>query len=163
MTWQTFAFLIVAGSAFGYSGYRFSILLKMMKNHQGKAPEFGQLYDRIVTTIINVLGQKAVLKKKSAGIMHATIFWGFLIISIGTLEQFVTTLYQPANFQFIGSFAYSALVLVQDVFTLAVLLAVLYACYRRFLVRPEGLGKSTDGIYLVHECFPYPRRQSLVQ
>jgi Fe-S oxidoreductase len=149
MTWQTFAFLIVAGSAFGYSGYRVNILIKMMKNHQGKTPQFGQLYDRVITTIVNVLGQKAVLKKKSAGIMHATIFWGFLIISLGTLEQFVTTLYEPASFQFIGNFAYSSLVLVQDVFTLAVLLAVLYACYRRFLVRPEGLGKSTDAAIIL--------------
>jgi Fe-S oxidoreductase len=144
MTWQTFLFLIVAGSAFGYSGYRFSLLYKMMKNHQGKSNRWNNIPDRIMTTLANVLGQKAVLKKRSAGIMHATIFWGFLIITLGTLEQFATTLYQPANFQFIGESAYSALVFVQDFFNLAVLLAVLYACYRRFIVRPEGLGKSKD-------------------
>ena len=85
-----------------------------------------------------------MLKKKSAGIMHATIFWGFLIITIGTLEQFVSTLYNEANFEFIGHTAYGVLVSFQDFFTLAVLLAVGYACFRRFVVRPEGLGKSRD-------------------
>jgi Fe-S oxidoreductase len=85
-----------------------------------------------------------VLRKKSAGIMHATIFWGFLIITIGTLEQFVSTLYNEANFEFIGHTAYGALVCLQDFFTLAVLLAVGYACFRRFILRPEGLGKSRD-------------------
>jgi Fe-S oxidoreductase len=33
---------------------------------------------------------------------------------------------------------------MQDLFTVAVLFAVGYACYRRFIVRPEGLGKSKD-------------------
>jgi len=144
MTWQTFAFLIVAGSAFGYSGYRFSILVKLMKASQGKSNRWDHISDRIQTTIANVLGQRAVLRKKSAGIMHATIFWGFLIITVGTTEQFLSTLYQGANFEFIGHTAYSALAMAQDLMTAAVLTAVLYACYRRFVVRPEGLGKSRD-------------------
>lgn len=144
MTWQTFLFIIVAGSAFGYSGYRFRILYKMMQAHQGKANRWNQIPQRILTTIANVLGQKAVLQKRAAGIMHATIFWGFIIITVGTLEQFVGTLYEPANFQFIGQPLYSVLVLVQDFFTFAILLAIGYACYRRFFLRPEGLGKSRD-------------------
>ncbi len=144
MTWQTFLFILVAGLTFGYSGYRFRILFRMMKNHQGKSARLDHIPDRLLTTLTNVLGQKAVLRKKSAGIMHATIFWGFLIITIGTLEQFTTTLYQPANFQFIGQTPYSILVFLQDIFTLSVLLAVGYACYRRYIVRPEGLGKSKD-------------------
>ena len=144
MTWQTFLFLALAGAAFSYSGYRFRILYRMMINHQGKTSRLDHIPDRILTTLANVLGQKAVLKKKSAGIMHATIFWGFLIITLGTLEQFATTLYEPANFQFIGNTAYSMLVLLQDILTLAVLLAVGFACYRRYIIRPEGLGKSKD-------------------
>lgn len=144
MTWQTFAFLLVAAAAFGYSGYRFRILYKLMRSHQGKSNRLKDIPARISTAIINVLGQRAVLRKKSAGIMHATIFWGFLIITVGTLEQFATTLYAPANFEFIGNTAYSTLVFIQDVFTLAVFLAVGYACYRRYVVRPEGLGKSRD-------------------
>lgn len=144
MTWQTFLFLFVATIAFSYSGYRFFILYKLMKNQQGKAPQFDRIPERILTAFANVLGQKAVLRKKVAGIMHATIFWGFLIITIGTLEQFVSTIYQPANFQFLGKTVYSALVLLQDLFTLFVFIAVGVACYRRFIIRPEGLGKSKD-------------------
>ncbi len=144
MTWQTIAFLIIAGIAFGYSGYRFSILFKMMKMHQGKANRLNDIPARIQTAIINVLGQQAVLQKKGPGIMHATIFWGFLIITVGTLEQFASTLYQPFNLEFIGHAPYSALLFLQDFFTFAILIAIAYACYRRFIVRPEGLGKSRD-------------------
>ena len=144
MTWQTYLFLLLAGAAFSYSAYRFSLLYRLMKGHQGKANRLDHIPERILTTIANVLGQKAVLKKRAAGIMHATIFWGFIIISVGTLEQFVGTLYQGASFEFIGERAYSSLVLVQDSLTAAVLLAVGYAFYRRLIVRPEGLGKSKD-------------------
>lgn len=144
MTWQTFVFILVAGSAFGFSGYRFRLLFKMMKALKGKPPALDEISSRIGTTIVNVLGQKAVLNKKAAGLMHATIFWGFIIISFGTLEQFCTTIYQPATFEFMGHHAYSIFALLQDIFATAVLLAVCAAAYRRFVLRPEGLGKSRD-------------------
>jgi Fe-S oxidoreductase len=144
MTWQTPLFLLVAGAAFGYSGYRFSILVRLMKAHQGKVSPFKEIGARIATAIANVLGQKAVLKKNPIGIAHTMIFWGFLVITIGTLEQFVSTLYEPANFEFIGQTAYMGLMFLQDIFTAFVLFGVGYACYRRFIIRPEGVGKSRD-------------------
>ncbi|MEK7691752.1 MAG: hypothetical protein AAB425_12100, partial [Bdellovibrionota bacterium] len=144
MSWQTFLFLAVAGAAFSYSGYRLKILIDLMRVQQGQGPKIAEIPDRLITTFVNVLGQKAVLKKRIAGIMHATIFWGFLIITIGTLEQFASTIHHDLNFQFIGEFPYEILVAVQDFFTLAVLLAVGVAVYRRYIVRPIGLGKSRD-------------------
>jgi Fe-S oxidoreductase len=144
MTWQTFLFIAVAGGAFGFSGLKFRTLFRMMKAHQGKGPRLDRIPERVMTVIANVLGQRATMRKRAVGIMHATIFWGFLIITVGTLEQFATTLYQPASFEFIGEGPYRALVFLQDCFTLFVLVAVLAACYRRFVVRPEGLGKSRD-------------------
>lgn len=149
MSTQALAFVVVASVALGYSSYRLKILTDMMRQHQGSDPRMNDWSARIFTTIINVFGQKAVLKKRTAGIMHAIIFWGFLIITVGTLEQFATTLYPPANFQFIGHAAYSLLVLVQDVMTLGVLLAVGYAFYRRLVIRPEGLGKSHDALIIL--------------
>jgi Fe-S oxidoreductase len=149
MTWQTFLFLVVAGSAFGYSGYRLSLLYKMMAAHQGKGPKLNQIKKRILVSIINVLGQKAVLEKRAAGIMHATIFWGFIIISLGTLEQFCGTLYRGANFEFIGHIPYLVLVFLQDFFNVAVLAGVAYAAYRRYFLRPPELGKSRDATIIL--------------
>src|SRR5262245_7801454 len=125
MTWQTFAFLPLSAFAFGFSGYQLSLKLKLLKAHQGASNRLNDIPARIVATIINVLGQKATLKKKPIGIAHTTIFWGFIIISIGTLEQFATTIYAPANFEFIGHGPYAGLVFVQDILTFGVLLAVL--------------------------------------
>jgi Fe-S oxidoreductase len=144
MTWQTFAFLIVAGAAFSYSGFRFFTLYKLMKTHQGKVERLDRIGERVITTLLNVLGQQAVLKKKGIGIAHTLIFWGFLVITVGTLEQFATTLHTGANFTFIGEGPYRVLAFLQDTFTFAVLSAVGFAAYRRYVIRPEHLGQSSD-------------------
>jgi Fe-S oxidoreductase/nitrate reductase gamma subunit len=145
MTWQTLLFLIVAGAAFGYSGYRFSLLFKLLKAQQGKPPvRWNEIPSRVVDTAIHVLGQKAVLQKKYIGTLHTIIFWGFIIITVGTLEQFASTLYQPLNFSFIGEAPYFYLLWIQDLFTFLILIAVAGAFYRRLVVRPEGLGQSRD-------------------
>ena len=144
MTWQTFVFLIVAGFAFTYSGLKFRTLFALMRKHRGKGPKIDRIPERIITTVKNVLGQAAVNRKQPIGLLHTTIFCGFIIITIGTLEQFVSTVYAGANFEFIGLDAYSVLVRVQDFFTAAILVAVVAAFYRRLVVRPAGIGKSVD-------------------
>lgn len=149
MTWQTFVFLPVAGIAFVYSLYRILVLVKLMKFHKGKYFPIDSVLSRIGTIFVNVLGQKSVFQDRTAGIMHAAICWGFIIITIGTLEQFAKTIYQPAHFEFIGNIPYKVLAFLQDIFTLAVLLAVSYAGYRRFILRPARLGKSRDAAIIL--------------
>ncbi len=148
MTWQTFAFLLVAAAAFGFAGYRFRTLIRTMRAHQGKlrpanrpTEEIGK---RINAVLANVLGQKAVFQKRSIGIAHAMIFWGFLIITVGTLEQFGSTLYQGFTWEWLLGPLYSPFLVLHDVFTLLVLVGVLHAAYRRYIVRPAYLGQSKD-------------------
>src|SRR5688572_14706618 len=38
--------------------------------------------------IKHVLGQARLLTRTYPGVMHALIFWGFLVITVGTIEQF---------------------------------------------------------------------------
>lgn len=133
--------------------YKVSHLFKLAKASGGSVwagPRTDRIAERVSTFFINVIGQKAVLKKKSAGIMHTAIFWGFLIITVETLELFVSEIIPGFTWQvLIGEVAYSILVAVQDVFTFAVLSGVLYAFYRRLVIRPEGLGKSKDAMIIL--------------
>jgi Fe-S oxidoreductase len=144
MTWQTLAFLIVGGGAFYLSGKKFAVLYQVMKAQKGKAPKFEDFGKRFQTALVNVLGQKAVLQNPGIGIAHTLIFWGFIIISIGTVEQFVMTMYSGASFEFIGETLYHAFVFSQDLFTALVLLGVIFAAYRRFIIKPKHLGQSKD-------------------
>ena len=144
MNWETPLFLAVAGSAFGYSGYRLLRLYRLALHHKDHEFRLDRIPERIATTIENVLGQRAVMRKRWIGRAHATIFWGFLIITVGTLEQFVSTLHRGASFEFIGAVPYQVLVFLQDFFTVAVFIAILGAAYRRLVVRPPALGSSRD-------------------
>ena len=144
MTWQAFVFVPVLLAAGGYAGFRFWILFKILEAHQGSGPRLDRIPERTATFFLNVLGQKAVLHKKFIGVLHALIFWGFVIISIGTLEQFTTTIHSTWHFYFIGAGAYQTLVFLEDLFTFLVLLSVLGAAYRRFITRPPHLGQSGD-------------------
>lgn len=144
MTMEALVFLLVAGAAFGYSGYRFSLLFKMMKQLKGKTPTFGNISERINIVLVFILGQKAVLKDRWIGIAHTGIFWGFLVITLGTLEQFAMTLFNGFSFSFIGETLYNLFITSQDIFTGFVLFGILYAGYRRLVKRPKHLGQSQD-------------------
>lgn len=74
MTWQTPVFIIIALAAGGYSSLKFATLLKLMKAHRPALGRTDRMGDRILATILNVLGQRAVLRKPWIGIAHATIF-----------------------------------------------------------------------------------------
>jgi hypothetical protein len=149
MTWQTFLFIPIALTAFGIAGYRLLILIKLLKAQKGQGKPIDQIGARIKTMLINVFGQKTVLQDRRPGLMHAVIFWGFIIITTGTIEQFITTIYSGASFEFIGHRPYQALLFLQDIFTTAVLLAVTYAFYRRLVIRPVHLGKSRDALWIL--------------
>jgi Fe-S oxidoreductase len=149
MTWQTPVFIIIALAAGGYSSLKFATLLKLMKAHRPALGRTDRMGDRILATILNVLGQRAVLRKPWIGIAHATIFWGFLIITIGTLEQFATTIHSDAYFTFVGDSIYRAWLFLHDFFTGAIILALAFAAYRRYIVRPQGLGKSKDANFVL--------------
>jgi Fe-S oxidoreductase len=144
MSLESLIFLVVAGGAFGYSGYRFSILYKMMRAHQGKVPTLSDLPRRFQEILVNVIGQKAVLQKQPIGIAHMMIFWGFIVISLGTLEQFLSTLVPGASYEFVGQPLYQIFHFSQDFFCTLVLIGLGYAGYRRWVIQPPGVGKSSD-------------------
>ena len=139
MNWQPLVFIPIFLGTVGYSLFQFSKLFRLMKACDGTARPMHQIGMRIKETLINVLGQKAVLREKKAGLMHTAIFWGFIIITVGTLEQFISTVAPGFTFEFIGDGAYAALIFLQDLFTFLVLAAVLYAFYVRLIKKPDAI------------------------
>lgn len=148
MMWESILFAVVALTAFSVAGYRLYRLTRLARNLKGTAPNrLKSTRDWIthsIDTLLYVFGQRAVLQKRWIGLAHALIFWGFLVITIGTLEQFLGTLIPGADFEFVGHTLYSAWAFVHDLFTMLVLVGLAYAAYRRFWVRPSYIGQSFD-------------------
>ena len=107
--------------------------------------------DHPFTRIRNVLtigiAQKKIFRDPVAGPMHALIFWGFMVLTAGTVEILISGVFPRFSYAAILPRplfqAYSA---SQDIFALLVILAVGFALYRRVIVHPRRL----EGDHLEH-------------
>ena len=111
-------------------------------------PRTDQLPARLASVGIYFFGQKKVAEE---GPLHRTskhhlfIFWGFLIITIGTADLVISRLVPPlALSRWLPSFLYSPLSTLIDVFTLIVLAMVIWAAIRRTVVRPALIPWNLD-------------------
>jgi Fe-S oxidoreductase len=99
---------------------------------------------RIGDFVLYVLGQRKLIKSPNrfAGAIHATIFWGFLIITLGTIQLIGSGLFPGFLLPAVGNDPlYMALL---DLMIIAVLVAVALATYRRLVLRPYRLTTKAD-------------------
>lgn len=93
------------------------------------------------------IAQAKILRDPVAGPMHAGIFWGFLVLTAGTVELIVQGIAPGFSYEhFLPRpvwFAYSA---SQDGFAAIVLAAVAFAFFRRLVLHPKRL----DGDHTHH-------------
>jgi len=100
---------------------------------------FDRISERLQGVVTFVLGQRRVVREPS-GWGHFLIFWGFVIITIGSLETFGVGLYHGfAYWKFLGKPLTGALYLLQDLLCAGVVVALCVSLYRRFVVKPERL------------------------
>lgn len=97
--------------------------------------------ERVKLAIVNSLGHQRIFKESFAGTMHGFIFYGFVILFIGTclimLEKYLGIPIVSTGF-----FLYFKLLL--DIAGLLVLIGIIMAMYRRFLVKPQGIDTQKD-------------------
>jgi Fe-S oxidoreductase len=135
-------FLLLAVGCFGFFGLQLKKTWDSFKI--GKGQEDARL-DNIQRRIMEVLGfgfiQPKMFKDPIPGIMHAGIFWGFVIVSIGTVETLVSGVFHSFSFSwFLGEGAFFRLYLYsQDIANFVVMLAVIYAVTRRLFFPPRRL------------------------
>ena len=122
--------------AIGIFGHRVWQLWRLLQLGQGKLPT-DKMGDRIKSVMVNVFGQKSVVKERS-GIGHFFIFWGFIIVTFGTLEGFIGGFFHGFSFSFLGPF-YRFMNFAQDIMAFMVLAAIAVALYRRIVIQPVRL------------------------
>src|SRR5439155_1754950 len=84
---------------------------------------------RVEREIVEVLGQRKLFQKPLAGLMHACIFWGFLVLLTTIVEAIGQLVDERFAIPVIGRSAW--LGLVQDVFAGLVLVGLAIAVYIR--------------------------------
>lgn len=109
-----------------------------------------RLWERIAYYIKSAVFHKTILRRREAypGMMHLFIFWGFLLLAIGTgLVAFEDDFFRPlfgitylhGNFYLIFSF-------ILDLAGLAAIVGVIMALFRRYVTRPERLDNQRDDL-----------------
>ena len=117
----------------------------------GKENRTDQPLKRIFRTLSVAFGQSRLLKEPKSGWMHAVIFWGFLILLVRAGEFFFIGLFPNIESHFSVT---APLVLpylwIKDGVVFMVTLAVLYALYRRLVIRPNRLTLSIEGLVILN-------------
>ncbi|RYL97093.1 (Fe-S)-binding protein [Sporolactobacillus sp. THM7-7] len=100
--------------------------------------------------LTNVIGQKKVLNDRRSGIMHVVLFYGFIVIQFGAIDVIYQGLRPGAHLP-LGAF-YPYFVLSQEITMAAVIIAAIYAWYRRNIERLSRLKRTWKAnliIYLI--------------
>ena len=84
--------------------------------------------------------QRKIFREAVAGAMHATIFWGFMVLTVGTIEILIQGVWHGFSFaMFLPQPVYMLYSFSQDAFAALVLAAIVFAFYRRLVLHPKRL------------------------
>ncbi|HEY3209099.1 MAG TPA: (Fe-S)-binding protein [Actinomycetota bacterium] len=123
--------LALAGGAFSLRAYQLYRFVRLGRPVQRPR----DLSRRVEQEATVVLGQRKLLQRLGPGLMHAFIFWGFLVLLTTILEAFGEVVQRRFAIPFIGHSA--GLGLVQDLFAVLVIVGVEMAVFFRKVQRPD--------------------------
>src|SRR5215475_10506127 len=107
---------------------------------------------RIGKVLVYVIGQARLIGGDFwPGLMHATIFWGFVILTLGTIEFFGKGVHESFVLPLLSNTA--PYLILEDLFSVLVIAAVVYAAFRRLVTRPRRLTLSPEGLVILTLIF----------
>ena len=164
--------LIVALTLFGHTMFRKIQLLMALE----PAKRTGHLKDRLINVLFFAIGQKRLVwrdRERTAGIMHALIFWGFCVLLIRSVTLFGEGYKMGFHLPLLGDeyllgYLY---IFIKDIMEGIVLLMVLYAIFRRVLLKPERMHNTFEaylilfmiGILMISDLLYDGSRYNLIQ
>jgi Fe-S oxidoreductase len=147
-----FAALLVA--AFGFFTHTVYALVRAARRGAADPrPRTDQILARLASVLIYFFGQKKVAEE---GPMHQTskhhlwIFWGFLLITIGTAELLVAGIVPSFSLHAVlpDGLAHGLRWLI-DLFNLVVLVMVGWAMFRRIVIQPRLIPMNLDAALIL--------------
>ena len=93
--------------------------------------------------------QTKMFKDRRAGLMHLGIFWGFVLLTIGTANVVTGGLVQAIISWPLDGVLWTAVSVMQNAVAVIVLAAVGYAFWRRLVTRPARLTLSGSGLLIL--------------
>ncbi len=141
---QVFLLLIIATgfALFAVKAYEaFRLIMKGQKENR-----FDNIPERIKSVLVYVLAQFRVFADPFAGFIHAFIFWGFLVLSIGYGNALISAFINGFAFPFTDTHYFR---IAHNIFSLLVIVSVLLALFRRLVIKPPRLEYTAEAIVIL--------------
>ncbi|MEW6145123.1 MAG: (Fe-S)-binding protein [Thermodesulfobacteriota bacterium] len=143
------AILIIA--AFGFFFYNVYNLFKLLR--LGKYDNrFDNIGERVRRVLIYVFGQKRLVTNyKFAGIEHFMIFWGFVIVTIGTIEILISGVFP--GFRLIPGGAHNVYEFILDIVQTLVVIAIIMGIINRTTIAKRREVNGLDAVVILGLIF----------
>jgi Fe-S oxidoreductase len=140
MTASNVPFAIVLTVAFGFFSYNVQRLVGELRMGRLDDSRWNALPTRLWNFLQIGIFQRKIFRDSVAGPMHAAIFWGFCVLTVGTAEMLVAGVVPGFSFApLVPDALYRFYQLNQDVWGALVLVAVGFALFRRLTHRVKRL------------------------
>lgn len=134
--------LLVTLAVFGYTTSRFIGFFKLTR----RGFPVKQIGRRIGVMLEVAIGQTKIFRRPVMGLLHALVFWGFLVILIGSIEMVVDGL-SGLERSFAGlGIVYDIIIASGDLFALIIAVAIIVFLVRRIFLNV----KRFSGIEMKH-------------
>lgn len=139
MTIENVVFLFVltlALAAFSFSAQRLYHFLRIGRDVSRT--------DGVETRLRNLLSigilQRKILRDRVAGPLHAVVFWGFIVLTLGSVEILIQGVFPAFSYaRLLPAPVFGLFLLSQELFAIFVLVAVSVLLWRRIVVKPARL------------------------
>ena len=137
--------------AFGFFLYNIYTLIKTLRIGKYEM-RFDNIPERIKKVLIYVFGQKRLVKNYTfAGVAHFMIFWGFVIITIGTIELLVGGVIP--GFRLIPGEAHKYYEFILDIVQFLVLIAIIMGIINRTTIAKRREVNGLDAVVVLGLIF----------
>jgi len=136
MTMSQFIFSILLVASFSAFGYTFMKIMRVLRSAK-KVNRIDKIAERLQTTLLVAFGQSKILRKPVAGLLHALVWWGFLVITVGTIEMMIDGVAGTERLlSFLGPI-YDIITASGEIFAAIIILAVILFLSRRYITKPQ--------------------------
>ncbi|HEX3898984.1 MAG TPA: (Fe-S)-binding protein, partial [Mycobacteriales bacterium] len=142
MTVRLILGIAVSLAAFAVALYRLQWLGRLVLSGAPIPPErTPNVLGALKAQLTDVLAQRKLFKVKGSGTAHAFTFWGFTVLFLTIIEAYGSLFQRDFAIPFIGKSR--ALGLIEDIFAVAVLLAIIVFTGIRLARSPHRLGRKS--------------------
>lgn len=129
-------FLIYLAATLGLFAYTVKKLVSYFKLTK-PFNRMDNIGERITQTLLVAFGQTKMFQRPFSGLLHAMVYWGFLVITIGTAEMIIDgALGVERSLGFLGGF-YDFVTLSGEIFAVIILVSCVIFLGRRYITKPK--------------------------